>query len=242
MNKFIKIENLPLIFRFGELLDVSSGTLSGRMLSYGIRKLLAEKKLFRISKGTYSKTANVFYIAQYIYKGYIGLSSALYLYGLKTEVESSVYVCTSRPMKSIRVLDKILIPVNVSDMQFGTTFATVEGEEVLLSSYAKTVFDIITNPRHADYFDMYRAINTKPLSKEDWREMLSYALNTKLANVRRVGYVLEGFAPAWFLSRLLHISNKSNGISYFFKHKSLNYSSSWKIYDSIGVRRWVNAR
>ena len=82
MNKFIKIENLPLIFRFGELLDVSRGTLSGRMLSYGIRKLLAEKKLFRISKGTYSKTANVFYIAQYIYKGYIGLSSALYLCGL----------------------------------------------------------------------------------------------------------------------------------------------------------------
>ena len=159
MIKNINTEILPEVFRLGEMLKLSGRSLTRRRLSYAISRLLKDKKLVKVINGVYSKTGNVFYIAYKLYGGYIGFSSALYLHGLKTEVEPTIYLCTSsHHAKAVRILGNIIKTVDMREMQYGTIFIDVMGKQVKVSTYAKTIFDMLDKPRYADYFDMYRAI------------------------------------------------------------------------------------
>ncbi len=241
MNRFVNFNNLPEMFTIGRLEELIHGAASRRAIGYMVRNLLREGKVFKVTNSIFSKTANVFYIAYHLYKGYIGLSSALYIYGLKTEVEATVYVCTSSYERQKRILDRIVVPVNVSRQQYGTEIISVENEEILVSSYPKTIFDIISNPKFADYFGMYRALNQRKLTEDEWRELLYYTINSNLTDARRVGYATDGMAPEWFTKRLINISNESTGVSYFFKHRTNNYNLKWRLYDSLDIRRWLNA-
>ena len=241
MDRIINIEDLPQVFKTREIVRITHGRVSKRKINYRIKNLLKRGKLFKISKSIYSKTANIFYIGVYLYRGYIGFSSALYLHSLKTEVSSEIYVCTSAHKKKRRVLGRIIIPVNVSKQQYGAEFILVEGDEILVSTYPKTIFDMLSVPKYANYFDMYRALNERNLTKKEWEELLYYATDSSLTDVRRIGYALEGLAPAWFVKKLHKLSREGSRISYFFKHKNINYDSRWEIYDSINVRQWFNA-
>ncbi len=241
MDKVINIEDLPQVFKTSEIVRVTHGKVSKRRINYRIKNLLRRGKLFRISKSVYSKTANIFYISIYLYKGYIGFSSALYLHSLKTEVSGEIYVCTSTYKKRRKILGRIIMPVNMSKQQYGAEFMVVDGDEILVSTYPKTIFDMLSVPKYANYFDMYRALNERNLTKKEWEELLYYATDSSLTDVRRIGYALEGLAPAWFVKKLYKLSREGSRISYFFKHKNINYNSRWEIYDSINVRQWFNA-
>ncbi len=242
MGKIVNMENLPDVFNVGDTIRNSRGAITRRMLNYAINKMLKERKLFKISNGTYSKTANVFYIACTLYNGYIGLSSALYLHGLKTEVEPNIYVCTKRHEGRIKVLDKIIVPVNVSNMHYGTVIAEQGGKDLLVSSYPKTIFDMISNPGYSNYFDMYRALHGRKLNERDLEELLYYAEHSSLTDLRRVGYALDGMTPSWFTSKLHSKSKKGRGVSYFFKHRNINFNAKWGIYDSINISRWKDVQ
>ncbi|MBU6391202.1 MAG: hypothetical protein KGI00_03270 [Candidatus Micrarchaeota archaeon] len=241
MTILINIDSLPYVFRIGSIIKTSKGRLTRRRLGYLIGKLLDEKKLLKIGNGLYSKGGNVFYIACYVYKGYIGLSSALYLHGLKTEVEGTVYVCTSSPRKGMRIMDSMLVPVNMSGLQYGTTELAMEEKRVMVSTYPKTVFDMLAKPRYANYFDMYRALNERHMEKEEWDELLYYAKSSSTTQIRRIGYAMEGIAPGRFTDELLKLSGRKPGASFFFRHKAVNYSMKWKLFDDLSVRRWLNA-
>ncbi len=241
MNRLVNLELLPRIFRSSEIIKLSKGKITRRSLGYAISKLVMERKLVMLKKGIYSKTGDIFYMAQYLYKGYIGLSSALYLYGLKEEVENAVYVCVKSPAKKVTRLGVRIVPVNMSRMQYGTHFVEHEGNTVLVSTYAKTVFDMLSRPKYANYFDMYRAIGLKPLTSAEWRELLGYAESSDITDIRRTGYATDGIAPKWFTEDLIKLSKKGYRTSFFFGHIAKSYNCKWSIYDSIGIRRWVNA-
>ena len=241
MNKFIELGNLPDLIDTAGIVRLSKGKVTMRVIDYAMRKYEKDKRVIRIKRGIYSKSANPFFVAARLYGGYIGLSSALYLYRLKPEVESSIFVCVDKPMKAMRFLDKTLTPVNLSKDAYGTALLDVSGLSVLVSTFPKTLFDMLARPRHANYFDFYRAINSSGLKADKWNELLYYLKRSNLTVVRRCGHALDGVAPGRFTRELQKISDNGEGSSFFFRHRALNYDSTWKIFDELAIRRWKDA-
>jgi len=239
MNKNISIDNLPVVFNISEI--IARGKLTRRVVDYAIKKYIKEKKLIKIKRDVYSKTADPFYVADKLYKGYIGFSSALYLYGLKTEIEATIIVCTSKTQKRTKFLDKMLVPVNMSTQFFGYSLIAVNGLDIPVSTLPKTVFDMFYRPKYANYYDLYRAINSRSISPKEWATILYYAKSSNLTTVRRLGYGLESKAPEWFAARLLKISRNGSRTSFFFLHKLVNYNAKWDIFDDINIKRWEDA-
>ena len=242
MYNIVNIEMLPDIFNVGSVISLSRGQITRRSLSYAIARLLREKKLVKIKNGKYSKTVDPFYVSAMIYNGYIGLSSALFMLGLKTEVEAEIYVCTEGGQgKATRFMDKTITPVNMSRQFYGASTVNYDERDVLVSTYPKTIFDMLSKPAYANYFDMYRAMNLKPLSKAEWKYLSYYLCNSSTSDIRRGGYATDGIAPQWFTRKLKRLSDIRMGVSFFFKHRAINYSPKWKLYDDIGMARWNNA-
>lgn len=241
MTKLINTGSLPPTFRISDLVRLSYGKETRRTAGYAVAKLLKEKKLIRLNGSMYSRVGDIFYIACAMYGGYIGLSSALSLYGLKEEVEANVYVCVNRSLRPARVLDKIIVPVNTSSNSYGVQIMEHGSLVVQVSTYPKTIFDMLDRPRYANYFDMYRALRLRPMRKEEWKEMLYYVASSRIATARRIGHALEGTAPAWFEAKLKELSEKRNGASFFTGHKPTGYDPKWRIFDSISMRRWTDA-
>ena len=240
MANFINLEHLPDTFNINRLSKLMHGKASKRMLNYAIVKLVKEKKLIKVKNGTYSKVGDVFYIANRVYGGYIGFSSALYLYGLKNELDAVVYVCTKSSEKKLKILDKIIEPINMSEQQYGTQIVDLSGKDILVSTYPKTIFDMLAKPKYANYFDMYRAMTIRPLSRIEWKEFLFYVKSANITTIRRAGYATEGIAPKWLTKKLNQLSKIGYRTSFFFKHKAKNYSSKWSIFDDLSMKSWYN--
>ncbi len=242
MYNIVNIETLPDVFRVESIISLSRGRVTRRSLSYAIARLLREKKLVKVKNGTYSKASDPFYVSTMVYDGYIGLSSALFLRGLKTEVEADIYVCTGRGQhKATRFMDKTITPVNMSRQFYGASTVNRDGRDILVSTYPKTIFDMLSKPSYANYFDMYRAMKLTPLSKSEWKYLSYYLCNSSTSDIRRAGHATDGIAPQWFTKKLKRLSDAKTGVSFFFKHRAVNYSPRWKIYDDIGITRWNNA-
>ncbi len=241
MNKLINIETLPPVFEVRKIIGLSGGKITRRALNYSISKLLREKRLIRLRNGIYSKVGDIFYIAYRLYNGYIGFSSALYLYGLKEEIEANVYVCITSSAKPGRIMGRLIVPVNMGINAYGASLMELSGREVLVSTYAKTIFDMLSRPRYANYFDMYRSMKLRPLGHDEWKELLHYAGNSNITDIRRIGYAMEGIAPGWFIKELGLLSKKGYRASFFFRHEAKNYNGKWDIYDSLYIRRWADA-
>ncbi len=242
MNTIInRLDDLPAVIDTHSLARLTHGRLTMRMLDYALGKYARSGRLVRIKRGLYSKTADPFYVASRLYRGYIGLSSALYMHRLKTEVEGSVLVCVARPMRQTRFLGKTLMPVNLSRLAFGSTLVQQGGFDVPVSTYPKTVFDMLYRPAYANYFDLYRALHERRLAPGEWRALYRYVLAANLATARRAGYVLEREAPVWFVKALRRRSDSTKGASFFLKHSMRGYSPAWRLFDDIGVDRWKNA-
>lgn len=239
MNKIINIEILPPVFNVEDIM--AGGKMTKRVVSYAINRYVREGKLFRIRRGVYSKVANPFYIAATLYNGYIGFSSALYLYGLKTEVEANVMVCVPKNYKKTGFLDKLIFPVNLSKQFYGFSLLARGDLDIPVSTYPKTIFDMFYKPKYANFYDLYVAVNNRQLSDTEWKRLLYYVQNSNLSTVRRVGYGLEGKAPQWFTDKLLKRSKRGSRTSFFFAHKPVNHNAKWDIFDDIDVKRWENA-
>lgn len=242
MNKIVnRLEDLPEVIDTRSLMRLTHGRLTMRMLNYALGKYARGGRLVRIRRGFYSRTADPFYVASRMYSGYIGLSSALYLHGLKTEIEGSVLVCVPRPMRELRFLGKTLVPVNLSKFAFGSALMQHGDFDVPVSTYPKTVFDMLYKPAYSNYFDLYRALHARRLAPDEWRALCRYLSGANLTTARRAGYVLEQEAPAWFTKRLRQRSDSGKGSSFFLKHSMRNYRPGWRLFDDIGVDRWKNA-
>lgn len=228
---------LPDIFNSTTIWHVIKSRISRRTFNRQLAGYIAQKRLIRLRAGAYAKSsADRFGVATYLYKGYVGFSSALYLHGLKNEVEDRVYACTTVHKSGTRFLGIDLLPIYLGALCFGTTL--VEG--VSVSTYAKTIFDMLYRPRYANYFDMYRALNTRKLSDADLKELLYYARKANLSTVRRMGYALEGLVPKRFCDEL-HKMDTGIGKSFFHHKVATGFSRRWLIYDDAHISRWKNA-
>ena len=229
--------SLPDIFDARNVKLALKRRASARSVNRALERYVGEGLLVRLKNGVYAKaSANQFAVADYLYRGYVGFSSALYLHGLKTEVEDRVMVCTRKKAAARKFGGVTLVPVFFSDFLYGTE--TLDG--VVVSTYAKTLFDMLYKPAYADFFDFYRAINRKGPGREVWTDLLQYLKRANLTTIRRAGYALEGKAPDWFTRKLSEL-NAMRGKSFFARKRLANFSRKWRIYDDANVRRWKDA-
>ncbi len=238
MQKLINKENLPEMFNLSSL--KSKNKISYKRIYYALKELEKKGEIIKISKGIYSKSHNPFYIASRFFNGYIGFSSALYLLGLKTETMGTIYVCSYKNHLPIKVLDKKIINVNIKNHFYGTQSVILDGNEILVSTFPKTLFDMLYKVKYADFQSIFVALNNRKTKNEEWAEFFSYVKHSNISVVRRAGYVLEGIAPAEFIREIKAISDSKNGPSFLFNHSFTNYNKEWKIFDSLNLRRWKN--
>lgn len=228
---------LPDAFSLDSAKKSLKDRIGPRSINRIIKGYMSEKLLVKLKNGHYAKaSADIFAVANFVYRGYIGFSSALYLHGLKTELEDTITVCTGELGVPVYFMEVRILPVHFSELLYGT--ALVNG--AIASTYPKTLFDMLYKPKYSSFFDFYRALNQKRPSEEEWRELFGYAKDANLATRRRAGYALERFAPRWFLKELSGLDS-GKGKSFFSKKVSENFSKRWLIYDSSNIKRWENA-
>ncbi len=228
---------------FRELPDVfSHRNVAAWMQDRAAFRLIAEwgkaGAIRKAGRGIYAKVGgDAYLIASQVFGGYISFSSALYLRGLKTETEKRIFVAVSSAKKPLVLSSVTIIPVRMKGFVTGYGMVKREKHDLPVATMPKTLFDMCHRPGHADFYCMYRAMNWNPFAKEDWEELLGYARMAPLSTVRRIGYITEGKAPAWFIKKLEKL-NKPMGVSFLYG-KGGHYDRKWRIYDEQRVRRWV---
>jgi len=237
-QKILNIRNMPDVMDIGTLQATLRKRVTNRMLRHFMERELEEGRIVRLSNGIYAKVgADPYRAAGSIYKGYIGFSSALYLLGLKEEAEKEITICTSSNRKKVRFLNKVFVPINLSELAFGMQIK----DNLVISTYPKTIFDMLYRPKYANMFDMFRAINRRELTEDEWRELLYYLKKSNISTMRRAGYALEHVAPQWFTKELNKLSDASRGVSFFQKVRNEGYNKKWRIYGGFNIMRWKNA-
>ncbi len=236
LNTFLKkkfFAELPDIFTYRHLLARVHKRAAFRLIVLW-RKNKVIKKVGRV----YVKVSgDPYVIATRLINGYLSFSSALYIRGLKTELEKSIYVVTGLRKQPIVFPSYQVIPVRMPGFLIGFRSIKRTMTSVLVATLPKILFDMCDNPKHADFYSLYRALNWKPLSKDEWEELLQYAKMAPLSTLRRIGYITEGKAPAWF-TKTLEKRNPEKGTSFLYRAQG-HYDKKWRLYDSQYVRRWI---
>ncbi len=228
------LKALPPVFRVKNLSVLGGPRTAYRLLT----EMQKSKMICKAGKGLYGKVAEDPYLVAYLSNGgYIGFSSALYIQGLKTETERLIYIGSSRSGR-VKFWANEFVLVNMGEYLFGTKKVERHGKEMLASTPVKTLFDMCHRPKYADFYCMYRAMNWKPFSSTDWKELARYCAMAPLSTRRRIGYIVDGKAPKGILRKIESL-NSDKGISFLYG-KGGDYSAKWRIYDSEYVRRWID--
>lgn len=238
MTKIIDIYGvLPEVFTATAIHAAYKKTATRRTIERTLRRYESSGAITKLKRGLYAKTtANQFSVALQVYIGYIGFSSALYLHGLKTELEANVYVCTHKAGKAVSFMNMRIVPINMGTFLHGTMML----KDVVVSTYAKTIFDMFYKPKYANFFDLFRALNHRPMVKEELLELLDYLKDADISTIRRAGYILDSRTPQWFVEKVRKMSKKS-GTSFLLHNITSNFNGKWRIYDDADVIRWSNA-
>ena len=216
-----------------------SGVLSKRGAHRMIGEWISSNYAVKLGRGLYAKTtSDAYYIASRGTGGYISFSSALYVARLKNETESQILVATPTKKKEIPLPGIRIVSVGMGEFFFGDKTVERSGLPLRVATYAKTLFDMCHRPKYADFYCMYRAMNWKPFSSKDWKELARYCAMAPLSTRRRIGYIVDGKAPKGILRKIESL-NSEKGISFLYG-KGGDYSAKWRIYDSEHVRRWID--
>ncbi|MCW1301646.1 MAG: hypothetical protein OH316_00725 [Candidatus Parvarchaeota archaeon] len=168
----------------------------------------------RVKRGRYivntaTGTASIdhFAMALNVFDGYLGFSSALYIYGAMDEVPSTIYVCTVD-----RTSTKILQNTEIKAVSLGKrATGMVYFKGYFVSSRAKTLYDCFYMPQlSGGYSNLLAAINRLKLSESDWKTFIFYM--NRFGNQsfsRKVGFLLDLLSentaaaiPVWVLKEL----------------------------------------
>ena len=208
-----------------------------------LHNLIKKSVLLNLKKGTYyvvkpGSRADVFSMARYVFEGYLGLETALFVYGAKSDYPINIQIITpgNRYLKKT-VGNTIFVGIPFRRLCYGA----MELDGKLVSSRAKTLFDCMY---HIDLVKDYGSILrlVRMLSKKDLEEFVMYAdrLN-QIVFYERSGYMLNAaHAPKWVLE-YLRKRTKSNAVvasmSTTISKQKGTFIKSWSIYDNIGIQK-----
>lgn len=169
---------------------------------------LARKKwILKIRKGVYviapfeagelgasSYTIHSFVIASVLVNPYyIGYWSALNHHGLTDQTPPAVFIATTKPKNSRRILDSEFRFVTIPKRKmYGLTEVEIEKEKVSMSSPEKTVVDCLDHPEHCGGIDAVAKSLYFGKGRIDFNKLVLFA--KKIGNsavVKRLGYLAE---------------------------------------------------
>ncbi len=136
-----------------------------------LSRLSKSKKIIRLKRSTYSTNPliNAFTSAQYIFNGYIGFSSALYLHKLITEIPFSITVVTRFKSGTKTIEEYEFRAVALKDKAVG--FSDIDG--IVISTRPKTLFDCLYLEKYSiernKLIEVYRSaqLSSKELTEFD---------------------------------------------------------------------------
>ena len=214
-------------------------------LSTILHRLAKNGFVIGLSRGRYYITKDKGYDrlqvgSNLVASGYIGLESALFIYGAIKSVPISTSVVTSLKTLKIKTIvnDKyILVPFGRLAIGYHLK------NNYKISSKGKTLFDCIYKIRYVNYVDSI--VDMANLMDEgDFSEFLYFSLKYgNAAMLERAGYMLElsDKFKRRFLKKIIKKLHEESGKGVVVKLKPnspLNekrYNKKWHIYDNIGL-------
>jgi predicted transcriptional regulator of viral defense system len=229
------------IVRMDEIHDSFPG-LKSNQINKACSSMSSKGYLHRLKRGVYlvqknpSETPtieNPYQIALTLFKGYIGFSSALKVYGLIDYEPFNILVVTQNKSASRSIGEYTFRSVAMGGRATGMTFSN----GVYVSTLTKTFFDCFHKPQYAGGYSTI----TKALfeSDMDWNEFIGWFDLASSSTCQRTGYVLDilrmetNKVPQHVLNYLksriknntkLIPSNKSRG----------EYNKAWMVLDNLG--------
>ena len=169
--------------------------------------LVRKRWILKVRKGVYvvvpfeagelgaaSYTMHSFVIGSLLAKPYyIGYWSALNHQGLTDQTPPAVYVATTKPRHSRRILDTqfrfVTIPAH---KMFGTQEVEIEKRKVVVSSPEKTIVDCLDHPEHCGGVEEVAKALYFAGDEIDFRKLVHFA--RKIGNsavLKRLGHIAE---------------------------------------------------
>ena len=176
---------------------------------------------------------NPYTIALAIFKGYIGVSSALRIYDLLEYEPFTIFVVTQNKSGSRGLGEYTFRAIAMGKKAEGMTFYN----GVYISTPSKTFFDCFYKPQYAGgYSVITKALNEVNL---DWTEFMRYFELASSSMCQRTGYVLEAFGketgkvPEYVLDFLRKRIKNNAKLLPSGKSKG-KYSREWMVMDNLG--------
>ncbi len=170
--------------------------------------LVRKRWILKIRKGVYAivpleagesgaanYTVHSFVIASLLVKPYyIGYWSALNYHGFTDQTPAAVYIATTKPRNSRRILDTEFKFVTLPAQKiFGAEEVEIEKRKIIVSDVEKTIVDCLDHPEHCGG-GVEEVAKALYFSKDDvdFKKLVAYAV--KLGNtavLKRLGYLAE---------------------------------------------------
>lgn len=164
--------------------------------------LIKKNYLLRLKKGLYlilderGGIEDPMALGEYIFGGYLGLSTALYIYGLIEEQPFTVYVVTENQSRSRTIGNYEFKAVALRDKAVGFT----KYRHYTISTRAKTLFDSFYFSGYVGYYNIAKSIYYAKLTAKEWNEFLYYIKKFgSNALSQRIGYVLDTIVITTYL-------------------------------------------
>ncbi|MBI5332116.1 MAG: hypothetical protein HZB65_00940 [Candidatus Aenigmarchaeota archaeon] len=218
---------------------------SENVLKVAIHNLLKKGLFFSLKKGVYviqppfTKEIVIedpFYTAQSLFNGYIGFSSALYIYKLMDEIPFTIFISTRNHSLSKKIGEYEYKAVSLGDRFSGY----VQKDNYLVSNLPKTFFDCFYIPEYSGgYSNILRAVYRAKMTDKEWYEFLYYCKQEGSAFYQRVGYLLSLLKkPIPILKELKKHTKTAVKLDPKTGNGTLN--KEWKVIDNIGKKQLMS--
>lgn len=220
--------------------------------------LVRKKWILKIRKGIYliapfeagelgadSFTVHSFVIASVLAEPYyVGYRSALNHHGLTDRTPPAVYVATTKPIHSRRILDAEYRFVTIPRKKlFGIEEVEIEKREVKISSREKTIVDCLDHPEHSGGIEEVAKALHLARDEVDAAKLVDFS--RRLGNnavIKRLGYIAETLELGKISRRLLGIEiRKGYSLLDPTLPKGGRIKEKWRLVanTSIDPKRWM---
>ncbi len=218
---------------------------TGPNLMKTVHNLIKKSVLLSLKKGLYytvkpGSSADMLRVAGYVFEGYLGLGTALFIHGARSDYPTVIQIVTPGKTRSERIVQGTAFAA----VPFGKLcYGSIEIDGMIVSSRGKTLFDCVFRPDLVgDLGSLFRLI--RMAGKEDFAEFIEYADDLKKASFyERAGYILESAgAPKHVVDELRKRLENRTVVANLGRRTAAargKFIGSWGVYDNIGIQRFA---
>jgi len=214
---------------------------SRQEVSRALAALTRAGEIYKISSGLFSKekieSLDIFYLAQKIFSGYLGLTSACYIYGWLEYFPFEIFVITANKSAKKKVGKFFLRTVDFGKRATGSTLF----QNYFISTKGKTLFDIFYKPEFVGgWKEVMKIVYKSDAGENDWEEFLRFAFKFGSKSfLQRTGYLLYRLKEETGKKipiDLKKLKPKKPSVVKIGSGKIFKFSKDWKIFDCEGEK------